>query len=254
MIGRIPRILTLSRIFILPMTMLAGSLGLALAQSGPVDLHPAKPPKNLAPLPPSKPSSSAAVVTGGGDSAAPIGAGEAVRRANAYLNGVQVMTADFVQIGRDGGRSEGKFYLQRPGKMRFQYAPPGQLEIVADGRSIAVRDQKLNTQDLYFIGQTPLKFLLADRIDLARDNKLVGVTLDANAVAITIEDKNTFGGSATITLLFDPTSFALKQWTELDSQGLQTVVKFLNVDLASTPDPALFKIDETLNKMNPNKR
>ena len=245
---------TLSRMFIPPMAMLAGSLGLALAQSGPVDPHAAKPPKNSAPSPPSKPSSSTAAATGGGDSAAPIGAGEAVRRANAYLNGVQVMTADFVQIGADGHRSEGKFYLQRPGKMRFQYAPPDRIEIVADGRSFAVRDQKLNTQDLYFIGQTPLKFLLADSIDLARDTKVVGVASDANTVAITIEDKNTFAGSATTTLLFDPTSFALKQWTALDSQGLQTVVTFFNVDLASTPDPALFKIDETLGKMNSNRR
>jgi hypothetical protein len=76
---------TISRIFVPPMAMLAGSLGLALAQSGPVDLHPAKPPapKSSAPLPPSMPSSSTWAATGGGDSAAPIGAGEAVRRANA---------------------------------------------------------------------------------------------------------------------------------------------------------------------------
>jgi outer membrane lipoprotein-sorting protein len=230
---------TISRIFIPPMAMLAGSLGLALAQSGPANLHPAKPPKSSAPLPPS---------------AAPIDTREAVRRANAYLNGLQVMTADFVQIGPYGHHSEGKFYLRRPGQMRFQFAPPDRLEIVADGRSIAVRDQKLNTQDLYFIGQTPLKFILADRIDIAHDTKVVGVTSDPDAVAITIEDKATIDGSATITVLFDPTSFALKQWTVLDSQGLQTVTKFFNVDLASTPDPALFKIDKMLSKMNSNKR
>jgi outer membrane lipoprotein-sorting protein len=222
------------------------SLGAAYAEDGPVDLHPAKPAKSAP-----KPSSKATAPV---DPAAPISAADAVKRANAYLDSMQVMTADFVQIGTDGKRSEGKLYVQRPGRMRFQYAPPDRLDIVADGRSVAVRDQKLGTQDLYFIGQTPLKFLLSDHIDIAHDTKVTGVTVDPNSVAITIEDKATFGGSATITLLFDPTTFALKQWTVLDSQGLQTVVTLFNVDLSTTPDPALFKIDEQQRMLNSNVR
>jgi outer membrane lipoprotein-sorting protein len=134
--------------------------------------------------------------------------------------------------------------------MRFQYAPPERLDIVADGRSLAVRDQKLGTQDLYFIGQTPLKFLLADHVDIAHDTQIQNISSDPNAVAITIFDKATFGGSATITLMFDPTTFALKQWTVLDSQGLQTVVTLFNVDLSATPDASLFKIDERQQMMN----
>jgi outer membrane lipoprotein-sorting protein len=219
------------------------SLSAASAEDGPIDLHPAKSAKTAP-----KPKTTAP------SDATPVSSAEAIKRANAYLDGAQVMTADFVQIGSDGKRSEGKLYVQRPGHMRFQFAPPDRLDIVADGRSVAVRDQKLNTQDLYFIGQTPLKFLLADHIDIARDTKVTGVTVDPNAVAITIEDKATFGGSATITLLFDPSTFALKQWTVVDSQGLQTVVTLFNVDLTSTPDPALFKIDEQQRMLNSNVR
>jgi outer membrane lipoprotein-sorting protein len=233
-----PRLSITRRSALIALT-LAGSLGAALAEDAPVDIHPAKPVKS-APKPPVKPASP-------GQSApdpAPISAAEAIKRANAYLDGAQSMIADFVQIGADGKRSEGKLSLQRPGRMLFQYAPPDRLEIVADGRSVAVRDQKMNTQDLYFIGQTPLKFLLADHIDIARDTKVMQVTSDAGAVSIVIEDKATFGGSATITLLFDPATFALKQWTVLDAQGLQTTVTLFNVDLLTQPDPSLFKIDE----------
>jgi outer membrane lipoprotein-sorting protein len=232
-------------------TLVAG-LGLVCAASvasaedvTPVDLHPGKPGKT-APRPPPRPTPAAADPA----PAAPISNAEAIRRANAYLDGAQAMTADFVQIAPDGKRSEGKLYVQRPGRLRFQFAPPDRLDIVADGRSVAVRDQKLGTQDLYFIGQTPLKFLLADHIDIARDTQIENVSADPNAVAITILDKATFGGSATITLIFDPTTFALKQWTVLDSQGLQTVVTLFNVDLAATPDAALFKIDEQQKMMN----
>ena len=206
----------------------------------PVDLHATIKPAKGAPRPQRL--------------AVPISAADAIRRANAYLDGLQVMTADFVQIAADGKRSEGKLYMQRPGRARFQYAPPDRLDVIADGRSVAVRDQKLGTQDLYFIGQMPLKFLLADHIDISRDTQIENVSSDANAVAITILDKSTFGGSATIKLMFDPSTFALKQWTVLDSQGLQTVVTLFNVDLSTAPDPGLFKIDEQRRMLNSNVR
>src|SRR5664279_4718276 len=125
------------------------------AQDAPVDIHPAKHVK-----PPKDPQ------------APQITAAEAVAKANAYFEDARVMNADFVQIGPDGTRSEGELYVERPGKMLFRYHPPQRMEIVADGRSVAVRDQKLGTQDLYFIGQTPLKFLLADHIDLAKDTRV----------------------------------------------------------------------------------
>jgi outer membrane lipoprotein-sorting protein len=174
----------------------------------------------------------------------PMTAEDAISRAEAYLDSARTMTADFVQIGPDGQRSEGQLYVDRPGKMLFHYEPPARLEIVADGRSVAVRDQKLDTQDLYFIAQTPLKFLLKDHVDLAKDTTVKRVSMDENAATIEIEDKATFGGSADIALVFDPDSFALKQWTVIDAQGFQTVVSLFNVDLTSKPDPDLFHIQE----------
>jgi outer membrane lipoprotein-sorting protein len=91
--------------------------------------------------------------------------------------------------------------------MLFRYKPPQQMEIVADGRSLEVRDLKLATQDLYLIGQTPLKFLLSDRIDLANDNKVKRIEMDGHAATIEIEDKATLGGKSEITLVFDPATW-----------------------------------------------
>ena len=164
-------------------------------------------------------------------------ADEIVAKANAYFDDARVMTADFVQIGPDGGRSEGQLYVARPGKLLFKFNPPERLEIVADGRTVAVRDQKLGTQDLYFIAQTPLKFLLADHIDLAKDTSVKRVDIDENAATIEIEDKATFGGKSDISLVFDPTTFALKQWTVIDPRGFQTVVSLFDIDLVTKPDP-----------------
>ena len=201
--------------------------GAAFAQQTPLDLN--------------APATAAVKVAKPAKGAAPLSADEAVARANAWLDAARVMTADFVQIGPDGRRSEGQLSVERPGRMHSETA---RFEIVADGRSVAVIDRKLDTQDEYFISQTPLKFLLADHIDLARDTRVLSVADEGNAVTIEIEDRAALGGTAHLTLVFDATTFALKRWTVIDAQGFQTVVTLSNLDLTTRPDPALFHIDE----------
>ncbi|MGH7888396.1 MAG: outer-membrane lipoprotein carrier protein LolA [Candidatus Binatia bacterium] len=168
----------------------------------------------------------------------------AVQKANGYFNAATSMTGDFVQIGPDGRRSEGKMYVQRPGKLRFEYAPPATLEVVADGLSVAVHDRKTATKDVYFISQTPLKFLLKEQIDLNRDVKIIDVKSEPDAVSILVEDKATFGGTSQIKLIFDPATFTLKQWQVTDPQGYETLVSLFNVDLSKKPDPGLFQLTQ----------
>ncbi len=168
---------------------------------------------------------------------------EAIKRANAFFNTSPVLNADFVQIGADGKRSEGKLYSQRAGRVRFEYAQPATLELVADGARVMVRDLKLKTQDVYAIDQTPLKFLLKEKIDFEHDVTVLDVTTDDNGVAISLEDKATFGGTSHLKLIFDPKTFKLRQWQITDPQGYETLLSLFNIDQKRTPDPALFKID-----------
>ena len=118
-----------------------------------------------------------------------------IDRVNVYLMSVQTLVGDFVQVGPDGRRSDGKIYLQKPGRVRFEYNPPSPIELVADGNSLVVRDRKLETQDLYPLSQTPLRFLLADRIDLLRETNVVSVSADDTFVSLLIEEKQTLGGT-----------------------------------------------------------
>jgi len=166
-----------------------------------------------------------------------------IQRANAYLNSTATIVADFVQVAADGRKSQGKLYVVRPGRMRFEYAQPATLEIVADGTSVAIRDRKLATQDMYFLSQTPLKFLLKDRIDLRKDVKILDVSMDRKDAIVSVEDKATFGGTSRIKLVFDPKTFALRQWQVTDPQGYETLVSLYNIDLSQAPDPSLFKIN-----------
>ena len=175
----------------------------------------------------------------------------AIQKANAWFNTAPTMVGDFVQIGPDGRRSEGKIYVQRPGRLRFEYAQPATMEIIADGTSVIIRDRKLATQDTYFLAQTPLKFLLKDNIDLAKDVRIESVTGDGASTTIAVEDKATFGGTSHIKLMFDSKTFALKQWQVTDPQGYETLVSLFNIDLTTKPDQSLFKI-RTERFLNPN--
>jgi outer membrane lipoprotein-sorting protein len=166
-----------------------------------------------------------------------------VDKANAALNGVTSMAADFTQIGGDGRKLTGILYLQRPGKLRFEYAKPSTLEIVSDGSTVLVRDRKLNTSDPYPISQTPLKFLLSSRIDLARESNVTAVVTDPDGVRISIEDSSTLGGTSKITLYFDPDITGLKRWRVVDPQGYTTTVSLSDIEKNRTIDPRIFMLN-----------
>ncbi|PPQ32148.1 hypothetical protein CCR94_06925 [Rhodoblastus sphagnicola] len=166
----------------------------------------------------------------------------AIQMADDYFNSSRVMTADFVQTGQDGRRAEGKLYVVKPGRMRFEYAQPATMEIIADGVSVAIRDRKLKTQELYFIEQTPLKFLLKNDLRLKKDVKITDVALTKDKTVISLEDSTTFGGTSTIRLSFDMKNFNLTQWAVKDPQGYETLVVLHNIDRATIPSPSLFHI------------
>jgi outer membrane lipoprotein-sorting protein len=152
-----------------------------------------------------------------------------------------------VQVGPDGARTEGDFYIQKPGKVRFDYNPPSPIDIIADGSSVVVRDRNLATQDLYPLSQTPLRYLLADRIDLLRDTDVISVSSDDTFVTVVIEEKQLVVGTSRLMMMFDAKTLALKQWTVTDPQGLDTTVAVFNLDATKKPDPNLFVINYTRN-------
>ena len=170
---------------------------------------------------------------------------------SSYLSSVQTMVGNFVQVGPDGSRTTGDFYMQKPGKIRFEYDQPSTISIVSDGQSVVVRDRKLATQDVYPLSQTPLRYLLSDRIDLLRDTKVVAITSDDLYTSITLEEQNPLVGTSRLMLMTGTKDNQLKQWTVTDPQGYDTTVAVYNLDTTKKPDPGMFKIDYT-NYSNPN--
>jgi outer membrane lipoprotein-sorting protein len=166
-------------------------------------------------------------------------------RVSSYLSSLQTLVGNFVQVGPDGSKTKGDFYIQKPGKVRFEYDAPSPIAIIADGSSLAVRDTKLATQDIYPLSQTPLRFLLSDRIDLLKDTNVVNVTADDVYISVTIEEKQALIGTSRLMLMVGTKDGQLKQWTVTDPQGYDTTVAVYNLDSSKKVDPGLFKIDFT---------
>jgi outer membrane lipoprotein-sorting protein len=166
-------------------------------------------------------------------------------KVSAYLSSLQTLVGQFVQVGPDGSKQTGDFYIMKPGKVRFEYDDPSPVSMIADGQSVVVRDRKLATQDVYPLSQTPLRYLLSDRIDLLRDTNVVSITADDLYISVIIEEKNAIIGTSRLMLMFGTKDNTLKQWTVTDPQGYDTTVAVYNLDTSKRPDPSMFKIDYT---------
>lgn len=170
---------------------------------------------------------------------------DALSAINHYFNSIRTLTGDFVQFGPDGDKAEGEFYMSRPGKIRFVYAKPSNLDIIADGTDVVVRNTKQATQDLYPLSKTPLRFLLADHIDLTSEANVTSVSLEPDLISVVLEQSTVFGDGR-LTMIFDRKSSELRQWTVTDAQGYDTAVSIYNVTPNQPVDQKMFFIDRTV--------
>ncbi len=158
-----------------------------------------------------------------------------------HFSSVKTMMGEFVQFGPRGEQTGGKFYIARPGKLRFNYEDPSPMRVIADGRNVVIGNMKLKTWDLYPLSKTPLSLLLSDKIDLS-NQKVRDVKEESDLITIVLGDKSVFGDS-TITLMFDPKTFDLRQWTTTDAQNKDTTVMIFNVQSGVSLDDKVFAIN-----------
>jgi outer membrane lipoprotein-sorting protein len=172
-----------------------------------------------------------------------------LERVSQAMNAIRSMEGNFVQIGPEGQIDQGRFYIEKPGRMRFEYAPPNPTLIVSDGRWVAVENTKLNTVDRYALWTTPLNLILGDDIDLRDNADIVSVEHRADELLVSAREHKSHANGDLLLVFSEPT-LALKQWTVKDAQGLLTTVSINNVKSGVPIDPALFTISAQPNPAN----
>ena len=165
---------------------------------------------------------------------------EIVQKAESYLNSLKTLKANFTQMAQwNQTNVTGDFYLSRPGKLRFDYDPPVEDFIVADGNFIFYYDGEQEQQSNAPIGATLADFLLRDPISLSGKISVSNVEETLSDYFITlVQTEDPHAGS--LTLVFKKEPFTLNRWIVVDGQGLQTQVALKNIETGMPLDRDMF--------------
>lgn len=178
---------------------------------------------------------------------------EGLAQANRALNAVQRLQGRFVQQSPGGSRATGTFYLQRPGRLRFEYDPPATLLIVSDGSVVAMRDTELRTTERTPLRSTPLNIILGQTINLERDARVLRVSRAGPWLLVTARDRagQTDGQ---ITLQFYGPEAELRSWDVIDATGARTRITLSDVTRPASFDRGLFRLEDMLSPRRTRRR
>ena len=163
-------------------------------------------------------------------------------RITSYINGIRNLEGDFTQISPKGKVSTGRFYISKPGKLRFEYAPPNPFLIVSDGTWLTVNNRARNRSDQYPLSKTPLRLMLSNQVDLSKQAIVRQIQNNDGIITVALEDRDQLV-SGHLILVFNDNTKALQQWVVVDAQGRRTTVSLGNTVTGTKPDPRLFKIE-----------
>lgn len=161
-------------------------------------------------------------------------------RIEAYLNSLTTLKAHFIQVAADGGLSQGTAWLQRPGRMRFQYDPPAPFLLIAAHGVLTFNDSALQQTTNIPLGRTPLGMLLAEHVVLAGPVTITAIQRLPGQLQVTLVRTESPGDGA-LTLIFADNPLALRQWTVVDAQRRETHVTLSNIQLAGSFNQQLFE-------------
>lgn len=169
-----------------------------------------------------------------------------------YLKGLNTLTSEFRQytLSADGGRmieSEGTFYLQRPGRFRWEYRAPMEQVIVADGDRVWLHDIELDqishqSQSSALDG-TPAQ-LLASNEPIDRYFEIFTWDPGDGRDWVELQPKKADGQVTRIRIGF--IGEALDTLLMEDSFGQITRFSFLDTKRNPKLDPKLFKLDRPI--------
>ena len=165
-----------------------------------------------------------------------------LKRVEDHLNGLKTLQARFIQVSQRGQVAEGNLYLQRPGRVRFEYDPPVPILIVSSGPVLYYFDKELEQTTQVFVRATPVGILVREKLSFGDNVTVSHFAQRAGTIRITVQRTGDPDEGA-ITLVFSDKPLRLRQWVVLDAQGRQTSVTLTNVRTGHPLDPKLFRFD-----------
>lgn len=162
-----------------------------------------------------------------------------IARAETALNAIHTLKSRFQQIAPNGSVSGGTAWMERPGRMRFQYDAPAPFLLVAGHGLLVFNDSQLQQTSNLPLGRTPLGLLLQDNLRLSGDVTVTGITRFPGQLQVTVT-RTSAPSEGSITLIFAENPLTLRSWTVIDAQRQETRISLYDVQLGGTFDQSLF--------------
>jgi outer membrane lipoprotein-sorting protein len=177
-----------------------------------------------------------------GQAQAPAAMPPEVGQVEQYINSIRTLQARFVQSNPNGGIVQGTLYVSRPGKMRFQYDPPSQLKIVADGWQVTMWDPPNRDFGQWPIGWTAASFLVKEPFKLSGDITVQKLDRVNGLLEVTmVQTRKPQEGRVTVRVAENP--MQLRGWSILDNRGNKVDVALNDVQIGMPLASSLFKYD-----------
>ena len=176
--------------------------------------------------------------------AKPVGDAKDIQRVEEYLTDLYSIVADFNQVDAGGGVAEGKFYLKKPGKMRWEYKPPTPILLVSNGKVMTYYDSELDQVNYIAFDDTLAGFLAQEKITLtSKSAQLVDFVAKEGVIRATIVQRQK-PDEGSLTLEFSDKPLQLKQMVVTDARGQRTNIQLQNATYGENLPDSLFKFED----------
>lgn len=144
-----------------------------------------------------------------------------------FFENLVTLEANFIQVSPSGDISDGKIYLDLPGKLRIDYENPNNLLITSQGFWIVIQDRESKTTNNIPLDSTPFSLLLKNKFNLKNEKFKIEYVISSGIITLKIKSKKNDkqGG---LVLEFSEKPFNLKKWIILDTFGESTTVLIQN--------------------------
>jgi outer membrane lipoprotein-sorting protein len=157
-----------------------------------------------------------------------------------YFNDLKNMKGIFQQTDADKKKSRGRFYIQKPGKFRFDYAAPNKKIMASDGRLLRIKEPDVSNEEAVELDNTPFRLLLKSNVDLLRDAQIIDAQESEDLLVLVLKDKSSdVPGQVQLFFVKKP-ELDLKEWVVRDPQGLETRVEISQINRKDPIDPKIF--------------
>jgi outer membrane lipoprotein-sorting protein len=162
-------------------------------------------------------------------------------RVQAYLNSLRTLQAQFEQVSPNGTMQGGTLWMQRPGHLRLQYAPPSPLTLIAANGTVLLFNASTDATTTMPVSRTPLGILLSDEITLSGPVTVTGLRRLPTQLQVSMV-RTAEPSQGSLTLLFTEPALTLRALRIVDAHGQSTDFMLFQLHSGVSIDPSVFRL------------